>query len=297
MQPYVEEVAERVFAYVQPDGGWCLNNAGIVRGSERALLVDTAATEHRARLLRAETERLGAAPDLVVNTHFHGDHTFGNCVFPTALHVGHELTRTLVEEAGLHLTKLWPQVDWGSLTPAPPKLTYRRAMTLHLGDIRAELMHLGPAHSPDDTVVWLPEQSVLFTGDLVLSRVTPFVVMGSLDGSLRAIEALRDLGARTLVTGHGPVTGPDVLDVTERYLVWLRSLATDGIAAGLTPLQVARETDLGEFGELLDGERLVANLHRAYAEARGAAPAEPLDIEKVFAEMIEHHGRLPDCRA
>ncbi|MFF4208707.1 MBL fold metallo-hydrolase [Streptomyces sp. NPDC001796] len=294
----LEEVADGVFAYVQPDGGWCLNNAGVVVADGEAALIDTAATEERARRLRTAVSAVAPAPPrLVVNTHFHGDHAFGNFVFPEAVVVAQHRTRTEMAAAGLHLTSLWPNVDWGDLRLVLPTVTYEDRMTLHVGSLRAELVHVGPAHTTDDTVVWLPERGVLFTGDLVMAGVTPFCPMGSVSGSLAAVDRLRAFGARVLVTGHGPVAGPEALDVTEGYLRRLQQLAKEGVAAGLDPLDVAREADLGEYAGLLDAERLVPNLYRAYAEERGAAPGDPLDIGKLFGKMIEHHGGLPVCHA
>ncbi|MFE0043881.1 MBL fold metallo-hydrolase [Streptomyces albireticuli] len=292
------EVAEGVFAYVQPDGGWCLNNAALVVSRGQAALVDTAATEARARALRSAA--LGvcpAPPRVLVNTHFHGDHTFGNFVFPEALVVGHERIRGEMAAAGLHLTGLWPDVEWGELTLTLPEVTYHDRLTLHVGDAAAELIHLGPAHTTNDTVVWLPDQRVLVTGDLVMSGVTPFCPMGSVAGTLDAVARLRALDARTVVTGHGPVAGPEVFDVTEDYLRWVQELAREGLAAGLTPLEAARAASPGPYAHLIDSERLVPNLHRAYVEERGAAPGAPLDIGELFREMVEFHGGLPTCRA
>ncbi|MEE1929379.1 MBL fold metallo-hydrolase [Streptomyces sp. TRM 70351] len=297
--PHLRELADGVFAYVQPDGGWCLNNAGVLHADGRTALVDTAATEARALALRDAAARVAPAPPrYVVNTHPHGDHTFGNCVFtPEATVVAHEGTRAEMAEAGLHLTGLWPDVCWGGLSVRLPDVTFRDAATLHVGGLRAELLHLGTAHTTNDTVVWLPEQRVLFAGDVVMSGATPFCLTGSVAGSLAVVERLRELRPRTVVAGHGPVGGPELLDTTRGYLRRVQELAAQGIAAGLTPLQTAREADLGPYAELLDAERLVPNLHRAYAEARGGAPGVRLDIEELFAEMIAFHGRLPLCHA
>ncbi|AYN43562.1 MBL fold metallo-hydrolase [Streptomyces dangxiongensis] len=293
------EVADGVHAYVQPDGGWCLNNAGLVVGDGgESLLVDTAATELRARLLRTRVlRRSGAPPRTLVNTHFHGDHTFGNAHFPEALIVAHEHTRTEMAAAGLHLTGLWPDVRWGDLELTLPQLTYRDSLTLHVGGVRVELIQLGPAHTTADTAVWLPDRRVLFTGDLVMSGVTPFCLMGSVSGSLRAMRRLRALGAETVVPGHGPVGGPELIDANEAYFRWLHEQARRGVADGLTPLRLARECRRGPFDHLLDSERLVPNLHRGYAEVRGAAPGSPLDVGALFKEMSVFHGGLPDCHA
>ncbi|MFJ8827583.1 MBL fold metallo-hydrolase [Streptomyces sp. NPDC102467] len=295
--PVMAEVADRVYAYLQPPGGWCLNNAGLVVGNDATVLVDTAATEYRARALRATVQRLVPdGPDYVVNTHFHGDHVFGNGLFlPRATIVANERTRADAATAGLALCGLWPDVDWGYLVPALPTLTFRDALTLRAGGLTVELLRLGPAHTAGDVVAWIPQRRVVFTGDLVWSGVTPYVLMGSVEGSLRALDELRALGATTVVPGHGAPGGPELFDRTEEYLRWVRDLAVRGVAEGLSPLQVARRADLGRFAHLLDSERLVGNLHRAHAELAGLPPGEPLDIAAAFQEMVDFHGSLPTC--
>lgn len=298
MEMSLEEVAEGVFVCVQPDGGWCLNNAGIVTAGGECALVDTAATEARALRLRELAATVCAEPPrTVVNTHFHGDHTFGNAFFPEAVVVAHRGTRTEMAAAGLHLTGLWPDVHWGKLSVRLPAVTFREHLTLYAGDIRMELLRLGPAHSPNDTVVWLPDQRVLFAGDLAMSGVTPFVLMGSVAGSIGALERLRSLGARTVVPGHGPVCGPEVLDENLDYLRWVARSARSGVASGLTPGELARRTGAGRFSSWLDSERLLPNLRRGYAEERGGPLGESLDISALFAEMVAFHGRLPTCHA
>ncbi|MGW1196753.1 MBL fold metallo-hydrolase [Streptomyces sp. NPDC002536] len=299
----LEEVADGVHAFVQPPGGWCLNNAGLVTGTDggaSAVLIDTAATESRTRRLREEAER--AAPDgpgFVVNTHFHGDHVFGNGQFAgRATIVAHESTRSDTAEAGQGLRQLWPDVAWGETPVVLPTLTFRDAITLRpVGGPRVEVLHVGPAHTPGDAVAWVPERGVLFAGDVVWSKVTPYVLMGSVSGSLRALARMRALGPATVVPGHGPVGGPELLDDTEQYLRWIGRLAEEGIAAGFTPLEAARRTDPGRFADWLDGERLVGNLHRAYAELRGLAPGARIDVFGSFREMVEFHGSLPACHA
>ncbi|MER6217047.1 MULTISPECIES: MBL fold metallo-hydrolase [unclassified Streptomyces] len=306
------EVAEHVWAYLQPDGGWCLNNAGLIAPGGRPVLVDTAATEARARALKEAVARITPyAPRFVVNTHAHGDHTFGNRLFTEgggdrggrgdggdrALVVAHERARAEMALAGLHLTGLWPDVPWGEVRVELPGLTFRDRLTLHPGEFPVELIHPGTAHTAGDTVVWLPEQRVLFTGDVVMSGATPFCLTGSVSGSLAVVEELRALAPRTVVAGHGPVGGPELLDATAGYLRHVQRLAAEGLAAGLTPLEAAREADLGPYADLLDAERLVPNLHRAYAEAAGAPPGHRLDVDQLFREMVAFHGGLPACAA
>lgn len=293
------EVADGVFAYLQLDGGWCLNNAGVIVGDDRTVLVDTAATIPRAEALRATVDRLGGArPLTIVNTHHHGDHCFGNGVFdPSATIIAHHRTGPELAEGGLGLCGLWPDVDWGDITLRLPDIEYSTELTLHTSRHEIRLIHPGPAHTTNDTVVLLPAQRLLFCGDIVWNGVTPFVLMGSIAGSIAAIERLRELPVSTVVPGHGPVGGLELLDQTAAYLRWVQELAADGRRAGLTPLRTAREADLGPWAELIDSERLAGNLVRAFAELDGGPLGEPVDVLGAFQQMVEFNGSLPACLA
>ena len=95
------------------------------------------------------------------------------------------------------------------------------------------------------------------------------------------------------VPGHGPVCGVEALDGIEAYFRFVADLAAEGWAAGLTPLELAQQADLGAFADLTDAERLVANLHRAYAEADGTAPGDAIDYLTAFSDMLALNGGGP----
>jgi cyclase len=306
--PSLEEVAPGIFAYLQLHGQWGLNNAGFILAPDAVTLIDTCFTERRSRDLAAAVGRTsgGRPVRALVNTHHHGDHTHGNFVFgPTAI-VAHEKCREEVIAAGLGTKALWPYVDWGDLRVEPPNITFTDRLTLYAGDTEIQLIYVGPAHTTNDIVAWLPGPRVLFAGDVVFNGGAPFVVMGSLSGSLAALDTLRAItahpeahqGPAIIVPGHGPVTDASVLDGIERYLRFVADTARFGYEADLTPLELARQTDLGDFAHLHDSERLVANFHRAYAELAGHPPGAPLPLATVFPDMIAfNNGEVPRCLA
>jgi len=82
------------------------------------------------------------------------------------------------------------------------------------------------------------------------------------------------------------------------YLRFVQETARKGFEEGLTPLATAQRTELGRFGELLDRERLVGNLHRAYSELRGEPRGTPLALGAVVPDMIAYNGgQMPRCLA
>jgi len=293
--PRVEEVSAGIFAYIQPDGTWFLNNAGFIVGPEGVIAIDSTSTARRARALFAALRRQTDKPvQVLVNTHSHGDHTWGNFVFaPATAIVAHERCREEAIAGGTTAAALFPGVDWGEIRVTPPFVTFEDRLTLYAGDLRIELRYLGPAHTTGDIVAWIPERKLLFAGDLIFNGGMPLAIGGTIAGWIEALGRLRAFGAETIVPGHGPGCGPQAIDAVEAYLRFVQDAARRGFEAGIEPLELARELDLGPFAALSDRERIVANLHRAYSELRGEPPAAPLDIGRVFAEMVAYNGGQP----
>jgi cyclase len=291
------EVGEDVFAYLQPDGSWFINNAGVVRCGDVLLHVDSAATVRRTQALLDATRQLGEPTRrLLVVTHHHGDHTNGNATVAPELviaqrNVAEELrTAILVPPAGV-----FTPVEWGTIEVREPDVLFDRSLALRLGGVEAEVHWAGrAAHTLGDSVVWLPAQRVLFAGDLVFVGGTPFALGGSVRGWLEALPWLRSFDAAVVVPGHGSLASPSDLDAVERYLRFVWRVAEDAQRAGVGPLEAARSVDLGEFGSWLDAERLVGNLHRALAELEG----REVHVLEAFADMIAYNGGRPlTCHA
>ncbi|MGW6929144.1 MBL fold metallo-hydrolase [Lentzea sp. NPDC054927] len=302
MTPQLHEIASGVYAWIQPDGTWWINNAGAVCSDGEVVLVDTCATARRTRLfLDAVDQATGGAPiRLAVNTHLHGDHVYGNALLPdsTAI-VAHEHTRQgILQDFILASTPpAWsPTPDWGVDAVRAPTISFRDEITLHAGRKPVVVRHPGySAHTVGDAVAWLPEERVLFTGDLVFHGVTPMIAMGSLDGALRSLDWLAAFDAAVVVPGHGPLVTEasfaEVLATHRRYYEFIRTTAVTGREKGWTPLEVAKETDLGEFAGLPDAERVVLNLHRAYADFDGA----DINIAAALGDAIAYNGGPLHC--
>ncbi|MGH3201530.1 MAG: MBL fold metallo-hydrolase [Streptosporangiaceae bacterium] len=298
----IQQVSEGIYAYLQPDGSWWLNNTGFLASGDGVISVDATSTERRTRAYLDAIATVTQKPvRTLVNTHHHGDHTHGNYLFGGATIVGHERCREAIlgtptpPPAGV-----WTDVDWGLLEPAPPFLTYTDRVTLWSGDLRCEVRYVGTAaHTTNDSIVHIPERSVVFTGDLLFNGGTPFALMGSVSGWIEVLETvLRPLGARILVPGHGPVCGPEVIDDVLAYLRFVQRTARQAKAEGLSPLQAARAVDLGEFKDLLDAERIVGNLHRAYLELDGGERGALIDLVQALGEMVAYNGGRPlTCHA
>jgi cyclase len=172
---------------------------------------------------------------------------------------------------------------------------------VHAGDLAAHVRHVGTAaHTTNDSIVWIPDRSVLFCGDLIFNGGTPFLLMGSVAGAIEVLEqVVRPLNADIIVPGHGPVfSGQGPIDATLGYLRFVLEVAARAREAAVAPLEAARDTDLGPYAGWADPERIVGNLHRACAELAGTQRGAPIDIAAALADMVSYNGGSPlTCRA
>lgn len=295
----LDEIADGVWAYVQGPGGWCVSNSGYVQGDHGGAIVDTLSTERRTRDMRSTYEKAGLIrPEFIVNTHHHGDHHFGNFVYDNEVTiVGHESTRQEILSAGKGMCNLWPDVEWGNIAIRPPELTYSDSLDINLGGREVELLHFGPGHTSNDTLVWLPKERVLFCGDVAFPSSAPYLLMGSATGSIAVLEKILDLDPILVVPGHGSTGGTQMIHDTLEYLEWILDTARIGISTGRTPLELANQVRGDKrFSYLGESERLVTNLEVATAELMGVERSSA-DAKSSFANMCLFHGGRPESLA
>lgn len=288
------EVSSGAWAVLAPHGGWFRNNAGAIVGDGTATLIDTCANEELTRgLLDGLSEIAPGGVDLLINTHGHGDHTNGNSLVDCGTVLAHPACREQVEQTKIEeYDVLFEGIEWGNIHPRPANLTIEDRCELRQGDLVVEVIWVGlTAHTAGDLIVWLPEHRVLYTGDLVFNGGMPLLLQGSITGSVTAMQTLRDLQPDVIVPGHGPLTDTTVLDRLERYCEEVIDLAQRGIDAGMIPAEAAAQTTPEWWSELDEGERLVANLHRAYVDLD--APDFEFNMMQGFREMADAAGGAP----
>jgi glyoxylase-like metal-dependent hydrolase (beta-lactamase superfamily II) len=234
----LQRVAEGVY-FVQGENamGSALNqgfvsNAGVVIGDGGVLVVDALGTPALARRLIEEIAKITPQPiRYVVVTHYHADHIYGLQAFKAvgATIVGHVGARDYLssDTARLRLQasrdELFPWIDETTRVVEPDRWLERDG-TLSLGSTSVQVRHVGPAHTPEDLAVVLPDRGVVFAGDLVFRGRIPFV--GGAD-SRRWIASLETLIAQrptVVVPGHGTLTTDVARDLvlTRDYLAYLR---------------------------------------------------------------------------
>ena len=214
---------------------------------ESALVVDTRSTPAQARELVDDLRQLGAPRvGIVVNTHGHHDHVFGNQVFRPAVIWGHDRCRTMVERTGERqlaaIVAQMPQVadELAEVRLDPPDRTFALEATLDLGGREIRLGYLGRGHTDNDIVVSIPDADVLCAGDLLENGNPPYFGDGYPMDWPATIEAMLPLvGPRTaVVPGHGDVAGRSFVAGSLAQIRSIAELATR-VQAGELDLEAA----------------------------------------------------------
>jgi len=290
-EPGVKQLAPNIYAYIQAKATWYWSNAGFIVGNDYVVVVDSLATVGLTQRFRDEIKKITDKPiRYLINTHHHGDHTWGNHVFAGATIISHEYCRREVTEAGIMdpnlLNTIFPEFDFRGIAATPADITFDKQLTLHMDGREVRLLHFGPGHTAGDIIVHLPQEGVIFAGDFIFLYSTPVSMDGSFAGWLRNLNSMAKLGAQTYVPGHGPVCGVEGLNLCRDYLVFVRREAKKRFDKGMTVDEAAKDIALGQFQQWPNRERILLNVERLWREFRGEDPTtSKLNVAEVFLRM------------
>ncbi|WP_042876830.1 MBL fold metallo-hydrolase [Cupriavidus necator] len=279
------QLSENAYAYTAEGDP----NSGVIIGDDSVLIVDTTATPAMAQDLIARIRSITDKPiKHVVLSHYHAVRVLGASAYfeEGAQHViASRGTYELIQERGEADMKSeierFPRLFAG-LETVPgltwPTLVFERELTLFLGKLEVKILHLGQGHTKGDTVVWIPSQKVLFSGDLVEFDAACYCGDAQLEEWPTTLEALRGLGAEKLVPGRGPaLTTPEAvqqgLNYTKDFVTTLLESGKAAVAKKLDlkgAMALTREAMDPKFGQVFIYEHcLPFDVTRAYDEASG----------------------------
>jgi cyclase len=274
----VDELGNGIFAAIHKDGGGAICNAGIVDLGDRTLVFDTFLTPQAARDLKRAAETLTAKPvSIVVNSHAHNDHVWGNQVFsaqadivstvvttetimsegmkecawyrentPKRLAALQESYESLSDENERSELSLW--IDYyehlaeaiNGLEIVPPKTTFSGHMIFRGTERTVELIEYKKGHTSSDLILFLPQDSVIFMGDLLFINSHPYLGDGDPDSLINILQEVQQMGVRVLIPGHGPVGGVEDLAILIRYVAVCQDIVNRVISGGNTEEAVDR---------------------------------------------------------
>lgn len=243
------KVSEHVYAI--PDGRVNLvPNIGIVVGSRATLVIDAGMGPRNGEVVLRELAKVSKNSDLYfTTTHFHPEHVTGVQAFPANT----KIIRSQVQEEEVkqkqpqfigNFSKRTPEIKalLQDVKPRPPDMLFDHELKLDLGGVTARLFLAGPAHTRGDTAIYVEEDKVLFTGDVVVNRFFPIFPDRDASGKnwLAALSKFEALQPLRVVPGHGETGDATLIAAEQSYLKALRSRTAELKAQGKSPKEAAQ---------------------------------------------------------
>jgi glyoxylase-like metal-dependent hydrolase (beta-lactamase superfamily II) len=177
--------------------------------------------------------------------------------------------------------------DFSGIELTPPTTLIEERLDLDLDGIAVEILYVGPAHTAGDVIVHLPQQRIVFTGDILFRLCTPIGWEGTFERWCAALDRIIELAPETIVPGHGPLCGVEGPKEMKAYLQYVRSESKRFFESGMPALEAAKRIDLGPYAGWTEPERILFNVERAYRELRGEPFDAPIDIAAMFRDVHE----------
>lgn len=302
----LEQVGDGLYAYLQPGGGWGWSNAGLIVDGGETLLVDTLFD------LRLTGEMLDAIRrsvpqadriDVLVNTHANGDHTFGNQLLggtrvvasaataaemtdaPPAALAGLKANAAELGRTGDFLVDCFGEFEFEGIELRVPDETFAGELTLTVGAKDVQLLEVGPAHTRGDTLVLVPGDRVVYSGDILFNESHPVVWAGPIGNWIDACDRILALDVEVVVPGHGELAGKHEVEELKAYLEYVLDEAGRCHDAGLPLVESAREIGRDRWASWGEPERLVVNVAAAYRELGAEVPSGTLPLFALMAEL------------
>ncbi len=226
------ELAENVYAYLGKDGG---SNSGFVVAPEGVIVVDAQDNAELAEKELAAIRKITNAPiKFLIDTHHHGDHTGGNPVYERegVTIISHRECRAVMLERQMK---------------GLPMLTFDGAIQLHVGGREVHIYHSGWGHTKGDAVIALPEEDIVFAGDVLFSKKFPYVGDGDFNGWMKSLRRLKSLNSKKIVPGHGPISTNTEVDDLIRFFEETKSAVVSMKQKGKTVEECKKQVDFSKY--------------------------------------------------
>ena len=271
-EPKTVKVLKNIYTMISGEG--LDSNTTIITTEEGVIVIDTRPTPTEARKVLEEVRKLSDLPIVyTINTHYHGDHTFGNQVFKDSKTIiAHKNVReTLVKSGQDHLSlfKTFGLPGMDEVKVTPPNIVYEKGMELWLGGYHLQLLYHGKGHTDGDTIIYLDELRTVITGDLVFNKKIPYMADAYIDEWIESLKYIELLKNETVIPGHGAIGGRPTVIAMKHYLLDLKGLVLQQLNENksLEETQKAVEPILRKkYKDWRKLEWLKGNIERAWLE-------------------------------
>ncbi len=276
----VEEVAPGVFFRVEDKG---CNNGWIV--FEDYVLVIDANFPNVVKEVIGDIRKTTDKPiRFVLDTHHHGDHALGNCVFSehgATIIAQRDCADILRSPELIQSFENWTRgkPEYRDVSPCSPTLTFNDRLVFDDGNRRVEIVHTGHAHTAGDTVAYLPGEKILFTGDFCVNGAFNYLGEAYTENWIERLTDIQGWDVKTVCPGHGDTAGKELLETQKQCFIQLREQVEECVKQGKSLDETIKTIDIPMYKEWTGVDPRDRNIEHVYREATGLIT--PWEIAKL----------------
>lgn len=312
----LKQVSDNCFAVLVEKNRVCDANSGLINLGGGVVIDTQSDLPHARQMIELFSKVWPTMPQRVINTHEDADHVWGNQLFENAeiiahrsvpermkqvaepkesqtmLHgVGHLLTRLVLRALHPGIVAAGQQLledyNFDGIELVLPTTLFDARYELNLDGTEVHLIYVGPCHQVGDTIVHVPNERVVFAGDVLFRQCTPMGWTGSYEKWFQCLDLMIELDPDVIVPGHGPLCGIEGAMEMKAYLEYVRDESRKCFDNGLPALEAAKRIEFGRYGEWRAPARLYMNVERAYREFRNEPPDAPWDTAGTFDAIYQ----------
>ena len=311
MHMKMQQVSESCYAVLCEKNRVCDANSGLINLGGGMVIDTQSDLPHARTMIELFGKVWKGMPKYVALTHEDPDHVWGNQLFKGAEIIAHRSvpermklvaepkeTQELVHGVDQFLTRmvlkalhpgaaalgeqLLEDYDFDGVELVPPTTLFDTRHEVNLDGREVHLIYVGPCHQVGDTIVHVPQEGVVFAGDIIFHHSTPMGWVGTYEKFFKALDLIISLKPKVIVPGHGPVCGIEGATEMKAYLQYLREESKKCFDAGLSSLDAAKRIEFGPYGQWNAPARLYMNVERAYREFRNEPADAPWNKPATF---------------
>ena len=277
-EPKIVKINDRIHVLLGPiqhankeNQGYMVNSTVIV-GDKGVILVDPGGSDEVGAYIKKQVKTITEKPvAYVIDTHSHGDHYLGNQAFPEAVIISSEECRDLVIQTGDQWIKLMEDLIGRELPNTKPVLAGevyppKSKTSVEINGVKMVIWVPLGSHTHGDLMIYLPEDKVLISGDILINGVPPTMQDGVVKNWIKVLEDIEQTDANVFVPGHGALMNRKQVRALRASIEKFYADVRNGYLNELSESEIRKTLDLSEWEKLERSYVIGRNINRAYLE-------------------------------
>lgn len=257
-----QKVSENIWCFFgktevpSKENGGFMANSCYIKAKDSYILIDTGANYNFAKQAYEAMQKIeDLKVSTIIITHEHDDHWMGNSFykdrFNSTIYAPKSINENYNENSKPRIFEILDKNEMENTKVIKADFVVSDEKVINISDKTIKIIPTKlTAHTKDDLIVYLPDEKVIFTGDIIMNQRVTSNRDGYVIGTLKAIDLINSYDWNTLIAGHGTITDKKATDFTTKYFTLLKTRVLEAIEAGITADEISKVVTMDDFKDI-----------------------------------------------